>query len=249
MADKSFQKRTIWIILLVIILLIAGRFFLPALGETLVAEDEPVKSDVIVVLMGGGLDRMYEAVDLYKGGYGERILMVRNYQPGYEEADAQGIAVTRESEMVKSAAMQLDVPEEDILILPGDARSTQEEALAVKKYLQAHAEVDSLIIATSPTHSARAKKIFQWAMEDLDREVRVISCPSSYVEFDAAHWWRDREDAGQVFLEHVKMINFYLLDRWKYQTCVTGTVLLTRFVSVLHLHKLVTLSELYLFPI
>jgi len=106
--------------------------------------------------------------------------------------------------------MQSGVPEEDILILPGDARSTRDEALAVKKYLQAHSEVDSLIIATSPTHSARAKKIFQWAAADLGREVRVISCPSRYVEFDAGNWWKDREDASQVFLEHVKMMHFYL---------------------------------------
>ena len=210
MADRSFHKRTVIIILLVIILLIAGRFLLPSFGEALVAEDEPLKSDVIVVLMGGGLDRIFEAVDLYKDGYGKMILMVRNYQPGFDEAAAKGLAVTRESEMVKSAAMQSDVPEEDILILPGDARSTQDEALAVKKYLQDNAEVDSLIIATSPTHSARAKKIFQWAAADLDREVRVISCPSRYVEFDAANWWKDREDASQVFLEHVKLIHFYL---------------------------------------
>jgi len=196
--------------LLVIILLIAGRFLLPFLGEALVAEDEPEKSDVIVVLMGGGLDRIFEAVDLYKDGYGEMILMMRNYQPGFDEAVAKGLAVLRESEIAKSAALQSGVPEEDILILPGDARSTRDEALAVKKYLQAHAEVDSLIIATSPTHSARAKKIFQWAVEDLDREVRVISCPSRYVEFNTANWWKDREDASQVFLEHVKMIHFYL---------------------------------------
>ena len=88
MADRSFHKRTVIIILLVIIVLIAGRFLLPSLGEALVAEDEPVKSDVIVVLMGGGLDRIFEAVDLYKDGYGEMILMARNYQSGFDEAAA-----------------------------------------------------------------------------------------------------------------------------------------------------------------
>jgi hypothetical protein len=38
--------------------------------------------------------------------------------------------------------------------------------------------------------------------------------PSRYVEFNAGSWWKDREDASQVFLEHVKMIHFYLSDRW-----------------------------------
>jgi len=66
LADKSFHKRTVFIILLVIILLIAGRFLLPSLGEVLVAENEPAKSDVLVVLMGGGPDRILEAADLYK---------------------------------------------------------------------------------------------------------------------------------------------------------------------------------------
>lgn len=66
MAARSFHRRTALIILLVIIVLIAGRFLLPSLGEVLVAENEPAKSDVLVVLMGGGPDRILEAADLYK---------------------------------------------------------------------------------------------------------------------------------------------------------------------------------------
>jgi len=201
-------------ILLVILILIAGRFFMPAIGEALVAEDEPVQSDVIVVLMGGGLDRVFGAVDLYKAGYGEKILMVRNCQSGYNEAAAKGVKVPRESDIARSAAMQLNVPGADIIILPGDAASTQDEALAVRKYLEEHEKIDSLIISTSHTHSARAKKIFQWACADLGREVSIISCPSSYDEFDAEGWWKDREYASQVFFEYVKWINFYVIDRW-----------------------------------
>ncbi len=67
--DKGFfSKKTIVILLILLGLLMLGRFSLPGLGRVLVAEDEPRKSDLLVVLMGSGPDRMLGAVDLYDEG-------------------------------------------------------------------------------------------------------------------------------------------------------------------------------------
>lgn len=60
--------------------------------------------------------------------------------------------------------MQLEVPEEKITVLPGDALSTQDETIQVREYLKSEPDIDSLIIVTSKSHSGQAKKIFVKAM-------------------------------------------------------------------------------------
>ena len=210
---KIFTRKRIIFVLLVVFLLIAGRLLLPFVGGALVSEDKPVRSDLIVVLMGGGLNRVFEAVDLYNANYGERILMVESYQPGYAQAASKGISVPREAEIAKLAAVQSGVPEDAITILAGNAKSTKDEALVVRKYLQEHKNIDSVIITTSPTHSGRAKKIFIWAFSDLDRDIKVLSCPDTYDKFDSSNWWNNPEDTEQVLLEYLKLNYFNFSDR------------------------------------
>jgi uncharacterized SAM-binding protein YcdF (DUF218 family) len=70
-------------------------------------------------------------------------------------------------------------------VLPGDALSTQDEAIQVREYLKSEPDIDSLIIVTSKSHSGRAKKIFVKAMSSIDREIKVLSCPTQYDDFNA----------------------------------------------------------------
>ncbi|MDD4436576.1 MAG: YdcF family protein [Tissierellia bacterium] len=170
---------------------------------------------MIVVLMGSGPDRILEAVDLYQEGCGDRIVMVENNQPGYDLLAKRGVTLLRDAHLAKSVGVQLGVPGEAFVILPQNALSTQDEARRVVKYLQANEEIDSMILVTSQYHSARAYKIFDWAADDLERDVKIVSKPSRYDEFDAKHWWRSREDAKRVVMEYLKLANFYVLDRWK----------------------------------
>jgi len=38
---------------------------------------------------------------------------------------------------------------------------------------------------------------------------------SKYSDFNAAHWYTDRESAKQVFMEYVKISSFLLVEQWK----------------------------------
>jgi len=69
------------IILAVVVLM---RLSLPSLGTFLVEEDKPQPGGIIVLLMGSGPDRMLGAVDLYKQGYADHIVMVKNMVRGYD---------------------------------------------------------------------------------------------------------------------------------------------------------------------
>jgi len=100
------------------------------------------------------------------------------------------------------------------LIIPGDSLSTQDEARRVRDYLRGRKDINSIIMVTSKYHSGRAKRIFLRAMSYMDREIRVISCPSKYDDFNPDNWWRDRENSKQVVQEYAKMADYYLWEQF-----------------------------------
>lgn len=209
------KPKKIFITLAIILsILLLGRLSLPSLGNYLVAEDEPQQSDIIVLLMGSGPDRMLGAVELYQSGYADEILMVRNMVRGYDLVVSQGVKIPHDTDIAREVAVQLGVPVEKITVLPGDALSTQDEAIQVREYLKSEPDIDSLIIVTSKSHSERAKKIFDKAMKSLDREIKVLSCPTEYDDFNAEKWWQSREDLKRGVLEYLKLINFYVREQF-----------------------------------
>jgi uncharacterized SAM-binding protein YcdF (DUF218 family) len=201
------------IVILVVVALI--RLSLPFLGNYLVAEDEPQQSDIIVLLMGSGPDRMLGAVDLYHAGHADEILMVRNMVRGYDLVVSQGVKIPHDTDIAREVAVQLGVPVEKITVLPGDALSTQDEVIQLREYLKSEPDIDSLIIVTSKSHSGRAKKIFVKAMSSIDREIKVLSCPTEYDDFNVDRWWKDREDLKRGALEYLKLIHFYVKEQFE----------------------------------
>ena len=202
-------------VIVILSVLLLGRLSLPSLGNYLVAEDEPQQSDIIVLLMGSGPDRMLGAVDLYHAEYADEILMVRNMVRGYDLVVSQGVKIPHDTDIAKEVAVQLGVSEEKITVLPGDALSTQDEAIAVREYLKTEPDIDSLIIVTSKSHSGRAKKIFVKAMTSLERNFRIISCPTNYDDFNAEKWWQNREDLKHGVLEYLKLMHFYVKEQFE----------------------------------
>ncbi len=170
---------------------------LPLVGNLIVSDDPLEPADLIVVLMGIREVRIFEAADLYHEGYAPEILMVKDYNS--DEADYN-----------QKAAINRGVPAGRIIILEGNAYSTEQEALYVTEYLKERGDVSSIILVTSRFHTARAKRIFSREFRVLDRNVKVISRPSRYDNFDPETWWREDEDKRQVVLEYLKMLNYTL---------------------------------------
>jgi uncharacterized SAM-binding protein YcdF (DUF218 family) len=99
------------------------------------------------------------------------------------------------------AVIDLGIPEEDVLILEGNSRSTQDEALTIREHIRNNREIESIILVTSKYHSGRAKKIFKKALNVLD--------PSNVDQ-----WWRNREDFQWVVFEYLKLANFYFWEQF-----------------------------------
>ena len=167
----------------------------------MVVMDELQESDMIVVLMGSVYDSFLEAADLYDEGYSDKIVMVNSYIAAKDIIVNRGIKVYGNALLSKMAVIDLGIPEEDVLILEGNSRSTQVETLTIREYIRNNREIESIILVTSKFHSGRAKKIFKKALSVLD--------PSNVNQ-----WWKDREDIEWVVLEYLKLANFYLWEQF-----------------------------------
>jgi len=190
-------------------------FLMPNLGQWLVAEDELQESDMIVVLTGSVTDRILQAVDIYNARYSDKIVFVNSYKIDYDIFVERGAEIPPgDAQLSKMAAIDLGVPEENILILEGNAKSTQDEALIIREYIGNNRAIESIILVTSKYHSGRAKKIFRKALSGLDREISIYSSPSKYDPFNVNQWWKDKEDMKFVVLEYLKLANFYFREQF-----------------------------------
>lgn len=216
---KRYNKFTGMKILPVLVILLAfliffSIFMVPKLGQWLVVMDELQESDMIVVLMGSVYDRILEAADLYDEGYSDRIVLINSYITAKDIIINRGIKVYGNTLLSKMAAIDLGIPEEDVLILEGNSRSTQDEALTIREYIRNNREIESIILVTSKFHSRRAKQIFKKALSVLDREIDIYSSPSKYDPSNVNQWWRNREDFQWVVFEYLKLANFYFWEQF-----------------------------------
>lgn len=182
---------------------------LMAVGDALVARDLLQETDCIVVLMGSIPDRIVHAVELYRQGYGKSIVMVRSHDfSNYELIDELDLDLPGGADINRDIALQLGVLEEDLIILGARADSTWEEATVFREYMRTQG-IRSLVLVTSRSHSARAKKTFEKVLGD---GCRILSSPSPYDPFDPADWWKHRRYAKQVFFEYQKLLNLSLFQ-------------------------------------
>ncbi len=170
-----------------------------------------MENALIVVLMGSIPDRALGAVDVYEQG--DTILMVRSMLTGYEELEARGLTVPGWVDINEIILLESGVLEEDILILPGNAQSTKDEALIITRFLEEITGVDELILVTSKFHSQRSKLIFKKALNHLG--IQILSQPTPYDSFQPTGWYRNREDFKRVVTEYLKLIHFFILEQFQ----------------------------------
>jgi uncharacterized SAM-binding protein YcdF (DUF218 family) len=182
-------------------------------GTWLVKEDMPPHADAIVLLMGSFPERVLQAADLYNKGKADRLIIVRENMGGYRKLEERGVTIISTTRQAGDAAVSLGVPAASIVYLPGDARSTIDEALAIRDYLSGTNAIDTIILVSSPAHTRRAAMIFRAALRDMNHPVCVGCSPSSYSAYSPEKWWRRREDIQTVLSEYIKAAGFVLLEK------------------------------------
>lgn len=207
---KKYLLIGVGVLLLILVLL-----FFKFGGKRLVVEDNlgEIEEAPLVLLMGSVGDRALGAYELYEEGKVNHIYMMESHLAGRDILKEQSISLPGDADLSRSILMDLGVPEEMITILPGDAESTKDEALLFREFLQAHPEIDEIILTTSKFHSYRSKRIFGKALRE--HEVVIYSAPTSYDRFDEQAWYQNREDIQRVITEYMKIAHYLLLEQFQ----------------------------------
>jgi uncharacterized SAM-binding protein YcdF (DUF218 family) len=176
-----------------------GVFF--AAGEYLVHADPLERTGTVVLLSGGGDERMLTAARLMKERYAELLILT---DTGNRLAD--GTAVT---EYMKLEAIADGVSPAQIQFTDHVAGSTRDEAHAVRLYMQLH-QITGCIVVTDPYHTRRTRMIFQNEMRGTGIDVRVM--PSDGHWYQAGRWFTSLRGWQATVSEYGKL-GYFLLWR------------------------------------
>lgn len=182
-------------------------------GVWIARDDMPEHADALVLLMGGIADRVLQTADLYYGAVAPRVIIVTESMGAYRALEGRGIRLISNTDQVRNSLIRLGVPADSIVILPGDARSTMEEAEAIRKYLESDMRIDTLVLVSSAYHMRRAGMIFEAALRKSGREMTVLCSPSEYTNFRARGWWKHKEEIQAVISEYLKIGSFVFIER------------------------------------
>ncbi|MBU2568694.1 MAG: YdcF family protein [Gammaproteobacteria bacterium] len=180
-------------VLFVFALIIFGGFFFST------PEFEPRPADLIVVLGGGGGDRINKGLDLFNAGYSNDMLitglpeMNNDVMPTYSKWRLQYL-------------IEQGVPKRSI-ILDDSAKNTYEEAVNIKR-LMINNKWQRVLIVSDPPHLRRLSIIFSFVFGDKS-DLSFFLISSSPEWWSAQYWWKNTISAQFVLLEIFKLIYLY----------------------------------------
>ncbi len=182
------MAKRIGLSIIIIGIFLISLIMLKEAGDFLVINEEPEKSDVVIVLSGGGIERIEKAVELYKNGYAPYI-MISNGQ----------------EDNLYAAIQQMGVPVSSI-ILENNASSTTESAYFTKELMIQH-QFQSAIVVSSNFHMRRVKSNFQKAISN--SEIKLIYCSVSDNGYTPSKWWTTEESRRTTYIEYTKLAGNY----------------------------------------
>jgi uncharacterized SAM-binding protein YcdF (DUF218 family) len=212
--SSSIRASTIlkWIVGLFIIIYILISYYhapiLTHLGRYLILEHPPERSDLIVCMGGGNIERGLSTADAYKEGLAPKIYISKVKNPdGYELLEEKGIEYPVEGDLLENLLLDLGVPKDAIIRSDSEVDNTWDEVRSIKEEVEKKG-FKSIIIITSPIHTRRCWLVFRKLFEGSD--VRGLSLPSKYSRFKAEDWWKDRGDLRDVLFEYEKLLYYKL---------------------------------------
>ncbi len=208
---KVLTKKSVLLVIffLLLIIILSYPYVLRSLGYFLVFEQELQKADVIVVLNGRDTERSLAAVDLYKGGYANLIILAQgSKQPGCDEFWKRVGNKFDGKIFFQRAIEAMGIPENSFKVIGDGVSSTYDEAKATKRFMRQNG-YKSILLVTSKWHSKRAYLTFKSALKN--DGIKVTVHPSNYDTFNPDAWWKNEIDAEEVFGEYVRL-TYYILS-------------------------------------
>ena len=189
------RSRLTLLAIVLVALVVTHRTWLTAAGEVLVAHDELVQSDVIVVLAGNSPFRARHAETLYARGLAPHVIISN------EPLSSHGVQTTW-MELREKGLVRLAIPDDAIVPIPEISDSTYQEAQRSRDIMQARGWRTAILV-TDPFHMRRAVLTFRSAFEPAD--LAVSASPADGSKYGVDNWWTDRNAIMRVAQEYLKL--------------------------------------------
>ena len=177
-------------------------------GRQLVHVDDPAASDAIVVLAGGDPERELEAADLYRAGYAPLIVMTHDpEEPVLDVLRARGIETASHLERRLRDVRAFGVPDEAIILLEPEIKTTMEEAKAIAAWARAR-RATSVMVVTSAYHTARARFALVRALRGSGVTVRLRAAGAE--PYEPAELWQRRIALRNSLFESQRLLFYHV---------------------------------------
>lgn len=208
--STTFYLQAVAVVATIVALLYAASTSLMTMmGQHLVHADPLEHVDVMIVL-APALDRVIEAAELYRSGYAPVIVLTREQpDPAERFLLSKGISVESGEEKRRRVLIALGVPAVAITFLDEFAASTADEARGFARWARSRS-IRSVMVVTSPPHTARSRLTFLRALHDVP--VKVIVRPSQLYGFRSDSWWRSRDTLTDGVYEWQKLVYYRLFE-------------------------------------
>ena len=182
-------------LLLALLLLVTARLWLPAIGQWLAFPPQISASDAIVVLSGGGPERIVQGIALYRQGLAPEL-----WYTGDRSISA--MSNFTDGQFARDFALAQGIPADAIRLLP--TTSTWEDGQEIA-LLADQEQLHSLLIVTNWYHSRRALCVIR---RHLAGEVQLYYSPPPMLTYGPDDWWRQEDGLVAVVNEMIKF-GFY----------------------------------------
>lgn len=189
-------KLAIFLVGAILLALLSGSLWLPAVSRFLIHDDGPAKAEIAVVLGGDYYGRrILKAAELVRAGYVPAVLV----------SGPPGFYGSHESDLAVPFAGRHGYPEQWFIPFPNESLSTREEAGIMVAELRRR-NVRSFLLVTSDYHTARAARLYRKAISATGGglDMRVVAARDEF--FRADSWWRERQSQKIVFFEWCKTV-------------------------------------------
>jgi uncharacterized SAM-binding protein YcdF (DUF218 family) len=192
-------SRVGWRSRLLALLVALSLFFLGlrGAGAFLITGDPLERGEAVVVLGGGGEERVAEAVRLVQERYGLWLIVT---EPG-EVVEGQGPG----SQVFRRVAILQGISPDVILITEKTAQNTLQEAEAVLETMQKH-QLKSIIVVTDPFHTQRTRMIFRSVFAGSGLTVRVHPVANHW--YRSTTWFLSQAGWENTLREYIKILGF-----------------------------------------
>ena len=180
------------VFILAFLLVSTAKSWLPAIGHWFFVQTKIANADAIVVLAGGGPERLCHGIDLYKRGLAPELWYTGD-RPLETRSDFM------DSEQALNFARRYGVPNEKIKLLP--STSTFEDGKSITALVKERG-IKSIIVVTSWYHTRRAMNVIRHCLPGTNATVYMSS--STNLPYTPDNWWKEEEGLVAVNNEMIK---------------------------------------------